>query len=250
MMRNVRSRAALVLVLSAEAGGVVALARLGARQPFDLPLDDVEPWLRAAPADALAAALRLVGLASGGWVLLATLLSVITRAAHLTRATDVCAALTPRALRRVVDRALATSVVLAAVASPAGARVRSGVANVGVTSDPAVVLEIRDGRRVDAPTETPPVSPPPVAPAAPAVGPAASAPGTVVVAPGDNLWELSARALATATGRGRASLDDAAIARYWLLVCGTNRDLLRSGDVNLVFSGEVVILPPVDGAVS
>ena len=49
------------------------------------------------------------------------------------------------------------------------------------------------------------------------------APSTVVVEPGDNLWDLSAAALARATGRERAALGDDEIARYWNVVCDANR---------------------------
>ena len=68
---------------------------------------------------------------------------------------------------------------------------------------------------------------------------------TVVVAPGDNLWELSAAALARGTARERAAIADDEIARYWRTVCDANRDALRSGSVNVIYPGETVALPPV-----
>ena len=67
----------------------------------------------------------------------------------------------------------------------------------------------------------------------------------LVVAPGDNLWELAARRIATATGRERADVTDAEIAPAWIALCDRNRATLRSGDPNLVFPGEVVVFPPV-----
>jgi nucleoid-associated protein YgaU len=66
-----------------------------------------------------------------------------------------------------------------------------------------------------------------------------------VVTPGDNLWDLSAAALARATARERVTLVDDEIARYWRTVCDVNRDTLRSGNVNVIYPGEIVALPPV-----
>ena len=85
---------------------------------------------------------------------------------------------------------------------------------------------------------------------APAPAPTPSAPPPtdtrdVVVAPGDNLWELAARRLATTSGRARADVTDAEIAPYWVRVCDENRARLASGDPNLVFPGERIVLPPV-----
>ena len=62
---------------------------------------------------------------------------------------------------------------------------------------------------------------------------------------GDNLWEVAARHLAVTTARARGDVGDGEIAPYWLRVCDANRDRLASGDPNLVFPGERVVLPPV-----
>ena len=126
---------------------------------------------------------------------------------------------------------------------------------------PSVIVDVRDGRSLDAlPTETaPPPEPASVDPAAtttvsPAnddavvVPPVAHdqskvPPSTVVAERGDNLWDLAAAALARATGRERAALDEGEIARYWSVVCDANRATVRSGDVNLIYPGEVLVLP-------
>jgi len=65
------------------------------------------------------------------------------------------------------------------------------------------------------------------------------------VAPDDNFWEIAARHLAAVTGRDGDVLSDGDIAEYWTRVCGSNRDRIQSGDVSLIYSGEVVELPPV-----
>lgn len=116
----------------------------------------------------------------------------------------------------------------------------------------------------DARTKEPapdPSSPPPSRPAAPSVKPVepdtpspavAATPaapptttgGSYTVVAGDDLWRLAARHLATSTGRERTSLPDDEVRSYWVRVCDANRDRIRSGDVNLIYPGEVVDLPP------
>ena len=48
------------------------------------------------------------------------------------------------------------------------------------------------------------------------------------------------------SGVGRPLRDDE-IGSYWITVCDANRSSLRSGDVNVVYPGEVVVLPPPRG---
>jgi hypothetical protein len=59
------------------------------------------------------------------------------------------------------------------------------------------------------------------------------------------LWEIAASHLAQTSGRDRAALGPADIVGYWVRVCAANRDRLRSGDLDLIYPGEVVDLPPV-----
>jgi nucleoid-associated protein YgaU len=64
---------------------------------------------------------------------------------------------------------------------------------------------------------------------------------------GDNLWTISRDRLARVTGRSPSALSDHEIATYWLRVIDANQSHLRSHDPNLIFPGEVIHLPPVDG---
>ena len=75
--------------------------------------------------------------------------------------------------------------------------------------------------------------------------PAASAPPAHSVVAGDSLWEIAATQLATMSGRDRAALSAADIAGYWVRVCEANRGHLQSGDLNLIYAGEVVDLPAI-----
>ena len=128
-----------------------------------------------------------------------------------------------------------------------------GAQSVGRTADappPSVIVDVRDGRGLDSlPADA---APPPEQASVPSrldvPEPPTAQPvdqGTVVVTTGDNLWDLSAAALARAMGRERASLGNDEIARYWSVVCDANRASLRSGDVNLIYPGELIVLPSV-----
>jgi len=259
-MRSLRRRARLPLLLAAQAAAVVAVYRLGSRPPFDLPVDDVDAWVHAAPADALLAALRVVALAGAVWLFAVTAAYALARGLGVRSALRVLERATPHLVRRVVDHAVAASIVVGALAAPVQAAtsprspvvvdVRNGRAHAGgsLTSLPPDARRTRDAsaRAVTAPPAPPP-SPapaPPLAPA-PAPPPAPAFPANVVVQPGDNLWTIAADALARATARDRAGLDDAEIARYWRAVCDANATTVRSGDVGVIVPGEVIALPRV-----
>jgi len=65
-------------------------------------------------------------------------------------------------------------------------------------------------------------------------------PATVVVEKGDHLWSISAAHLA---GRLSQSPSAAEITPYWRQVIEENRSRLRSGDPDLIYPGETVVLP-------
>ncbi|MDP8969473.1 MAG: LysM peptidoglycan-binding domain-containing protein, partial [Actinomycetota bacterium] len=68
-----------------------------------------------------------------------------------------------------------------------------------------------------------------------------------LVVPGDNLWDIAARRVAEAGGGRRAELSPRDIHVYWTRVIAANRATLRSGDPNLIYPGEQVALPPLEG---
>ena len=68
-------------------------------------------------------------------------------------------------------------------------------------------------------------------------------PAERVVVPGDNLWIISEQHLEQVTGR--TDLSDQEVANYWVLVIEANRKRVRSGDPDLIYPGEVIVLPPV-----
>jgi hypothetical protein len=254
--RSARSGvAAVALLLAAEAAAVAALVQVGSAPPFDLGTD-VAAWARATPEDALAAALRWVALASAAWLLVVTALDIVLAVAsggRSRRSWGPRFRVAPPAIRRLVDRAVVTGVAAGVVLVPGTAH----AARSGRDASPPAVVVVRDGRGdlASLPPGQRPVRPPrgtgvsasrPV-PAAPAPTAPTSAilPDRVVAGPGDSLWEIAAQAVALVRGVPRPSLPDADVAAYWVEVCDANRDRLASGDVDVLFAGETVLLPPL-----
>jgi len=62
---------------------------------------------------------------------------------------------------------------------------------------------------------------------------------------GDNLWGIATGHLAVS--HPNAPLSDREMASYWAQVVEVNRDSLTSRDPDMIFPGEVIMLPPVDG---
>ncbi len=244
-LRRTRAALATLLALAVEAAAVVGLGALGARREFAVPFAHVDDWLRVTPpADALAAVLRWVALLGAGWLCLGTVLYVFAAATRLPGAVRAVRWAALPQVRRAVDTAFAVTVVAGAAFAPAAAS----------AADAPPTTAVRDGRSGGlaslpaAPGPEPTPAPPQPAPAEARPAPLPEPPRAatvVVIAPGDNLWEVAARQLATTTGRSRADVGDAEIAPAWVALCDRNRATLASGDPNLVYPGEVVVLPPV-----
>jgi hypothetical protein len=266
LLRSLR----LAGTIAAEAALVAGLVALGRRPAFAVPVAHPGPWLRDGdPATVTIAVLRWCALVGAVWLLLSTVLYALAALSGVPAAVRAVRWSTLPAVRRAVDAAcalsVATTVVLAPVAAGASGRPR------GPSADPPGVSLVRDGHgdgslaRLPAdgtPPSTPPTSapttaptatappagiPPPAAPLAAVRGdaPPVALPDDVVVVDGDDLWTLAAARVATATGRSPEAVPADEVAPYWVLVCDTNRTRLASGDPNLVYPGEHVVLPPV-----
>jgi nucleoid-associated protein YgaU len=90
------------------------------------------------------------------------------------------------------------------------------------------------------PTVLPPVA---AAPAQPA--PETRVQASHVVVAGENLWTIARDHLAEARG-GADEPTTREVAAYWLRVVEANRNRLRSGDPDLIYPGERIVLPPVE----
>jgi hypothetical protein len=60
---------------------------------------------------------------------------------------------------------------------------------------------------------------------------------------GEHLWSIAASQVAAATGRATESVSAVEVAPYWTQLCMLNEARLRSGDLNVVYAGEVLDLP-------
>jgi LysM repeat protein len=83
---------------------------------------------------------------------------------------------------------------------------------------------------------------PPVASAPAQPAPETRAQAAHGVVAGDTLWTIAQDHLAKASGEPT----NREVAAYWLRVVEANRDRLASGDPDLIYPGEQIVLPPVD----
>ncbi len=68
----------------------------------------------------------------------------------------------------------------------------------------------------------------------------ASAQSSVVVEKGDHLWKIAAKHLGVVLGRNPKPSE---LSTYWRDVIKTNIETLKSGNPDLIYPGEVVMLP-------
>ena len=248
---------------------VVFLHRLGSYDWLRVDFADLTGWLRRTPIEeALAAILRYVALAGGYWLAASSSLYLIARASGAARLVNATAIFTLPAVRRVTDRLVIGAVAASTIAVPAiafsghlldtpdavvslvdpiEARM-SATASEDQLSEAAPMADVREPATEDA------ASPPAAEPAEPDAddsitivvdeGVAADGFGTrleVVVREGDHLWSLAETRVVETLGR---PVGDHEIAPYWRRVIDSNPHL-RSGTPDLIYPGEVVVLPPL-----
>lgn len=279
-MQLIRRRLGLLALLAFEGAAAAILHGLGSIGWLQIPWSELGTWLEFTPVeDVLAAVLRQIGLVMVYWLLGTTVLYLAARATRIPTVLRSIEWATVPAIRRVIDGAVAVSIATASIATPVAPVLAD-------TPPPVVVEVDEHGHPVPpgTPTDRPadgdtaePPGEPTVRPAGPGrIGwtpsPAGSAPDTarplggavdaigerlraqgstdtvlleasIVVMPGDHLWSISRRRLEHASD-GAVSND--AVASYWRRVIDANRDRLHSGDPDLIYPGETVLLPPID----
>lgn len=189
------------------------------------------------------AALRLVGLGVGWWLLVTTATTAAATLARAERLAGLVRPMTWAVARRAADRAVAAglSVALLAPGGPAmadatdsppppalsePADVESGPSNERADGGPAGSRESRGDAERRTPRERREES------------------RMHEIAAGEHLWGIAAEALAAHRGVAPDELADREIATHWREVVEANDGRLRSGDPDLVYPGEQLRLPP------
>jgi len=227
-------------------GSIAVLHSLGSTFPLELAFD---PGGALEPA--LASVLRLAGLAVGYWLAISTALYLIGRAGRLPGAIRAIGWATIGPIKRLIDGVAAGAVVVG-FGFPATALAMTGQDYIPVPAGDPIETEVPipeslPGLAVPG-TLFLPTGPVPMS----AVGdPDSEAsyravpnePTEVVVKSGDHMWSLAEQRLIQVRGR---RVSDTEIAPYWLQVIGVNLSRIRSGDPDLIFPGEILVLPVVD----
>jgi hypothetical protein len=224
------------------AASIAGLHRLGNAFPLELILDPGGPL-----EPTLAAVLRLAGLAVGYWLAVSTVLYLMGRAARLPGAIRAVGWATIGPVRRLIDGVVAGAVVLS-FGLPASAIAMTGPGYIPVPAGDPIETEapvpgsflpgtlFLPTQQIPVPEVDDPesVTPQTVVP---------NEPTEVVVRAGDYMWSLAEQRLTQVQGR---EVSDTEIAPYWLQVIGVNLSRIRSGDPDLIFPGEILLLPEID----
>jgi nucleoid-associated protein YgaU len=243
-----KRRLGLLVVLAGLVASVALLHRLGPEFPLSS--------LSQGPFEvALGAIARLVGLAIAYWLLGSSVLLILARLTAIRPAIRAVSWLTWRPIRRLIETSVASSLVLALSTGPATASVAPGYVPVPA-GDPTTTTTAATTTPA---TTTVPEAPSTLLPPVPitisepvdtyylpieaprhVVEVATLDPLEVTVRAGDSIWLLAERRMRELRG---PEVSDAQVAPYWLAVIAANRTRIRSGDPDLIFPGEVLILP-------
>ncbi len=258
-MQRIAAFFSLVLIISCEvlAGGFLASIRSAHWIPAPGEI------LSASPELALNGAVWLLATALTVYLTITTLASLVAHASRIGPAIRAVDWVTIPPIRRLAERVTAISVVAASIAAP--------VASVASEPPPIPVVVVVDAPPtiripVDAPaphggtvttTTAPsdiPQSPPnytprnpttpPLVPTddQPTYGSPTEIPRHYTVQPRDNMWTITATYLAEELDRRPTNAE---ISEIWHLVMDLNRASIRSGNVDLIYPGEQLVLPPV-----
>lgn len=259
-----RALLGLMAALALPALAVLVLHRMGSLDWLRIDFSDVSGWTRRTRVeDAIAAVLRYAALAGGYWLLGSTVLYLVARVSGSVRMIGITSVFTLPAVRRVTDRVVIGTLAISALAGPAIA-----VSNPFGESHPTTAVADPVESRMGQPTSTDETivnlraleSPAAERPLPQTIGPVDRLTGgetspqpetsitikegahlEVVVTEGDHLWALAERRISSTLGRPAA---DHEVAPYWREVVSSNPEI-RSGDPDLIFPGEVIVLPPL-----
>jgi nucleoid-associated protein YgaU len=235
----VRSRAASLVVPALFAVAVVVLLVAGRGRLAAPPLGHLGSWIEAAgPVVATVALLRLAALVAAAWMLVVTALSRLARLAGAVALAGALDHAVPVPLRKALGGLAGAGVAGALVVGVAGGPSADAAAPTAVER----LVRLPEDPADPAPVETMSVlreEPSPQAPSVPTAG-VASTPDTWTAVPGDSFWSIAEEVLAERIGRPPT---DPELEPFWRTVIDANRDRLVSGDADLIFPGQVFVLP-------
>ena len=265
VMRPTRTLIQLAALVSGVAGSALLLARL--KESSWLPPPG--RILTAGPEEAIYGVVWLLAAAITAWVGLSTVLSVLAYATRIPVAVRATRWITIAPIRSLSRRAavLVLAVGSLSISTPAGAAHAPPVPHVVTAEHPGTTIDTvgsaippapSAGATIpipmgatdpdhDLPLRSPPdtggvtVPVPHLADGAlDALWDGGEASVSYTVRRGDHLWSITAEYLAAHLGR-TASAEE--IAPLWRQVIEINRDLIGSGNPNLIFPGERIVLP-------
>ncbi|MXZ69318.1 MAG: hypothetical protein F4X18_07600 [Acidimicrobiia bacterium] len=264
-MRPTRTLIQLAALGSGVAGSALLLLRL--RESSWLPPPN---RIHAAnPEEAIYGAVWLLAAAITAWVGLTTTLSVLAYVTRIPIAVRAVRWITIAPIRHLSRRAAALVLAVGSlsISTPVGAAHAPPVPYAVTAAQPGATVEAADGAFLPAPPMGVTIPIPTVAAHPDHDRPLGSLPdSSTVIVPvpyladgaldvvrdhgatsvtytvqrGDHLWSITAGYLAEHLGR-TASAEE--IAALWHQVIEINRDLIGSGDPNLIFPGERIVLP-------
>jgi hypothetical protein len=229
-------------------GAIILL--ISSASGLGVDLEDPVAWLQHAPTeDAIAAVAWLTALILSVWLMVTSFVYAAAALVDATRTKRVLSLLTLPPVRRAIDTIAAVSIAIATF-GPYSPAVAAAAHNTG----PITTSMRPEGRQTyitppgwhgvgfmpAARPQAPPSSDVPHHPRQPTNRNNDTARAYSVVA-GDNLWRISCREV-------REAVDDPTLGQvtsYWLEVIEANRDIIRSGDPDLIYPGEELVLPAV-----
>ena len=210
-------------------------------------------WLdQTPPVDAVVAIARTVGLGLSWYLLVATLLYAWAHMAGWTGLACLLRRATLPVVRKAVEGVAAVSIITSTLTAPVlvGASPAFAQESQQVVEDSAAESELDTDPIEEAPAVgvdyLPEAAGWPVADLGDgfwaSVGTEAPAEASYTVVRGDHFWSIAEAHLESELGR---SVTEDEVCAYWARLIDANRSTIRSGDPNLIFSGEVIILVPV-----
>jgi len=252
-----------MLVVAVPAITVRLLHGLADRPWFQVDYRDLGGWLATTNlVDALTALARLTALVLAYYLLVSTVLYLVALSSGNRSFIRITRPFAIPMVRSLADRVIAGSIAVSTIAAPL---IVSAPPAPDAAATPAISAEVstgyvpasrimkddeseslaRDTRGAAVsfsgrPTTAPPEPTETETETETTDGAEPPAPIEVVVVPGDHLWGLAASRIADALGRKPLEHE---IAPYWRDVIDENRGRLRSGNPDVIFPGEVIVLP-------